>query len=136
VRQPPASLPLVHAEPLEAPLEIVRELGGPTTGVLEDDHAGAAGLTVAGRREADLARLRGSLAKHFDDRSELAGRSVAEKGERDVQMPAWDDAHAGELPLLPVLDLVENVVGRAQREEEPESFISRQASGPGHAASS
>ena len=48
---------------------------------------------------------------------------MTEKGERDVQVLSRHDPDTAELLPLPALDLVEHVVGQAQREKEPESFI-------------
>ena len=61
---------------------------------------------------------------------------MAEKRERDVQVLSRYDPDARELLALPALDLVEDVVGQAQREKEPEPFIAAHASGGVHAASS
>jgi hypothetical protein len=44
---------------------------------------------------------------------------VAEEGEREVQVVAWDDASAAQLGGLPVRQCVERGVGQPQRAEEP-----------------
>ena len=65
-----------------------------------------------------------------------ADRPAPEKRERDVQMLSWDDSNADELFALPALDLVEDFIGQAQREEEPELFIAAHASERGYDGSS
>ena len=104
--------------------------------VLEDEHAGAPRLAVAHGRETDLPRSRRSVPQRNDDRLELACRPVAEEGERDVQVLSWHDTDVPQMLPLPALDLVQDVVGQAEREEEPEPFITAHASGRAHADSS
>src|SRR4029079_5117501 len=103
--------------------------------VLEDEHADASRLAIATRNETDLPRPGGCFAQRQDDRVDLAGRPMPEKRERDVQVLSRDDPNACELRTLPPLDLVEDAVGQAQREEEREPFIATHASGRGHADS-
>src|SRR2546421_739475 len=82
--EPGPTLAAVDAELLQPLVEIAREQSRAVLFVLEHEHADAARLAVASGREPDLGRARGSVAQRADDRPELSGRAVAEKGERDV----------------------------------------------------
>jgi hypothetical protein len=119
VRKPRTAFSLVDAKPLEPLLEIAGEPSCVPFFVLEHEHADASRFAVANGREMDLPRAGGCLPQRIDDRVELAGRPPAEEGERDVHMLARDDTDVPELLPLPALDLVEDVVGQAQGEEEP-----------------
>lgn len=136
MRQPGTPLPAIDAEALQPLLDVTRQLRRPPFGVLEDQHADAPCLAVANRREADFPCPRSSVTQSADDRPELARRPMPEKHERDMQVISWNDPNADELLALPAFDLVEDAVGQAKREEEPELVIAAHASGGGYAASS
>jgi hypothetical protein len=119
VRQPGTRLAPVDAELLEPSLEVASEPGCPAVVVLEDEHADTSRLAIANRREPDLARICSGSAQRAHDRVQLAGRSMAEKGERDVQVLAGDGPDVRQRLVLPALDLGEHAVGDSQSEEEP-----------------
>jgi hypothetical protein len=119
VRQPGPPLAAVDAEALQPFLNVLGEHPRPTTLIVEDEHPDASRLAIATRGEADRSGRCRSVAQDADDRLDLATGPMAEERERDVQVLSPNDANACELRALPPLDLVEDVIGQAQREEEP-----------------
>lgn len=111
--KPVPALAAVDAEPLQPLLEVGSERTCPARLVVEDEHPDAPRLAVAHRREArPLLHPGGSLTERRDDRGQLAGRPVAEEGERDVQVLARDDSElAGQVRVLPRLERVERGLG-------------------------
>ena len=81
--------------------------------VVEDEHPDASGFPVARKQEPDRSRAGRGFAERTDDGFELAARPVTEKRERDVQMLSRNGSDVPQVLSLPVLDLVEDVVGQA-----------------------
>src|SRR6266496_2420038 len=86
VRQPRPALGTIDAERLETSVQVVGERRSTPFLVVEHDHADAARLAVAQRREADLAGARGGLPEGGDDLRKPSGVDVPEEGERDVEV--------------------------------------------------
>ena len=95
--------------------------GGAVTAVSIEVGAGKgfSHLAVPVRQQADRACACGRLPQRPRDLRELARRTVAEEGERDVQVGARDDAAVAQLAGLPQAQRVEDVLGEPQRAEEP-----------------
>ena len=128
MREPGAGLAPVHAERLEPPEQVVRELGSAAALVVEGEHPDAAGLAVAAQREARPPGSGCGVAQRGDDAGEVAGGPGAQEGEGDVEVPGRHDP-AAELPLLPADDPLDDVAGQPERAEEPEPLIARDATG-------
>ena len=121
MRQPRSSLPLVHAELREPPLQIIGEPRCAVVRLGQHDHAHAACLAVPNRLQERRLGLCRRGAKGFDDRGHVVGGAAAEERKSDVQMLARDktDVRVRELGLLPRHEPVERVVGEPQAAEEP-----------------
>src|SRR4051812_45318847 len=134
MRQPGPTLEAVDAEALQPLLNVPGEQRRVASVFLEDEHADTARLAVANRRESDLTRAARGVPQCADDRLELACGAVTEERQRDVQVLSRHDADADQPLTLPPRDPVEDGVGQAQREEEPDLFIAAHASARSHAA--
>jgi len=119
VREPGPPFTAIGTKAFQPVLDVPGEQRRMTAGVLEDEHADTPRLAIAARCETDLSRAGRSVAQCLEDRVELAGRTMPEERKRDMQVLPRDDANARELRVLPPLDVVEHVVGQAEREEEP-----------------
>jgi hypothetical protein len=131
VREPPPPLALVHAERLEAALEIVRENSRTPLLVVEREHPDTARLAVAAQREPCRSGLGSRLPQRADDRVELAHPPVPEEGERDVQVlrrNGPDAGHRAERVRLPRDEPLHRLRREPQRAEEPHPFIALDAS--------
>jgi hypothetical protein len=127
VRQPGPIFAAVDAEALQPSLDVPGEPSRAAPLIFEDEHADASRLAIPRGRETNFGRPAGSIAQRTGDRLDLSRRPVPEEGEGDMQVFARHHTHARQLLALPVADLVEDVVGQAQREEEPEPFIATHA---------
>src|SRR5438128_8545102 len=130
VRKPAAALPLVHAQPLEPPVEVVGERDRPSALVVEDEHADAPRLAVAGDGESGAPGGRGRLPELAGDRGDIRGGSAPEEGQGDVEVRPDDAADAvsfGKRPAAPGDEAVEDVVGETQGAEEPDRRIAPHA---------
>src|SRR5712691_1755564 len=114
VRQPSARLTPVDPEGLQPTEQILRKAARSLALVGQHEHADAAGLAVAERLEPDWSCGSRCLARRSDDRVQLGGGTVAEEGERDVDVRARDDA-LGEMPAAPLDESVEDVVREPER---------------------
>ena len=130
MRKPRALLGLVHPEPLEPPVEMLREARRAFPLVGQDEHPDAAGLAIAHDREASRSSTCGRLAERFRDRRHVRGRPPPEEGQRDVEVRPSDPADPmllRELASPPVDEAVEDGVGKTQGAEEPERRIAFEA---------
>jgi hypothetical protein len=123
VRKPRAFLALVDAEGLETVEKTAGEVPALACRVVEHEHRDATGLAITAWREDDLAGVPGGCPECGRDRGELGSGSVPEEGERDVEMLARHDPAVAELPGLPGLDPVEDVVGQTKTAEEAKALI-------------
>src|SRR5712691_10767102 len=135
MRQPAALLAPVDLEGLQPAEQILRKSGRSVALVREHEHADAAGLAVAERLEPDWSCGGRCLARRCDDRIQFGGGTVAEEGERDVDVRAHDDA-LGEMPGAPLDEFVEDVIREPDCAEETQPFTAFHASRKSHAASS
>src|SRR5436309_3829 len=138
VREPRPALALVQAEPLKPSVEILGKSRRAAVLVGEDEHPHAARLAVAGGREDGRLDCGGGVAKGSGDRRHVARRTAPEKRERDVEARTRDTAEAGPLGKLaatPGDKSVEDVVGKAQRAEEPKPSIALHGIGSRHTRS-
>ena len=125
MREPWAALRSVQPEPLETTLQPAGEGRRPPARIVEDEHADGAGLAVAHGLEVERIRPGCLLAERMQDGLERAPWPSAQEGERGVE--ALDGA-CGTLPSAEVLldpanELRDDVVGKLEREEEPETVI-------------
>ena len=114
MRQPTTALPLVHAEPLEPAVKVLRERARGAAEIAEDRHSDAPGLAIPTGCELDRPGGSRGPAKRLDDRGDLRGREASEERERDVHVLAWTWADAfdsSQLAPLPVEYGVEHCVG-------------------------
>lgn len=126
VRQPSPLLPLVDAEPLEAPENTACKPFRTAAFIGEDDHADTAGLPVANRLEHGWLDLLGGLACRLGDIKQALGRCPAEEGHGDMEVLRRDKpevAAADELVPLPVDEAGDRVVRQEQRDEEPKVLM-------------
>src|SRR5438132_3612329 len=129
VRTPRPLLPLVDSEPLQTLVQVARQGRRPALLVVEDQHADAARLAVAMGREDDLRSRGGRLPQGTRDRVDLFRRSMAEEGERDVQMVAAEcPSLGGQILALPADERFDCLVRQSERTEEPEPFTALDAS--------
>src|SRR5262245_3396318 len=135
VRKPATRLATVEPERLEARVQVCCEPVRIAPVLLEDEHADAPRLAVAGHPEGRLFDPRGCVTERLGDVGELPNRARAEEGQRDVQFRARDDSSA-QLGSLPALELVERAVGKAKAAEESEAIMASDASRRAHTASS
>ncbi len=119
MRQPAPSLRLVHAEPLEAAVEVGGQASGRAAAVVEHEHADAPRLAVAAHPELDRLRRPRSVIELGRDPPELACWAGAEKGEREVEvLPGHEPSPCRRKAPLPGDERVENGVAELEREEE------------------
>ena len=128
MREPRALLALVDAEGFESVEEAAGEVTTLACRVVEDEHRDAPGFAIAARREHDLARVPCGCPECGRNCGKLDGGSMAEEGERDVEMLARDDPAVAELLSLPGFDPVEDVVGKTKAAEETKALIALDAS--------
>ena len=105
VRKPRPPLPLVDTALLEPRVQVGREPGCPGFRVVEDEHSHAPGLAVCPAAKADwLDRSRDGVSQVGGDAGHVGGRPAPEKGERDVDVRAWDRSGIAvtELTTLPL----------------------------------
>jgi hypothetical protein len=120
VRKPAARLPPVDPERLEAAEQLVRQRSGPLLEIVEDEHPDTPRLSVALHAGHGPPGPACGLAQSPHDGLEVLGRPGAEEGQGDVQVLARDDPPtARELPSLPGDELLDRLVGQAERTEEP-----------------
>jgi hypothetical protein len=120
VRKPAARLPPEDPERLEAAEQLLRQRRGSLLEVVEDEHPDAPCLSVALHAEDWPPRPACGLAQRPHDGIEVLGRPGAEEGQGDVQVLERDDPPAArEVPGLPGDELLERLVGQAERTEEP-----------------
>ncbi|HYZ77295.1 MAG TPA: hypothetical protein VE596_07955 [Gaiellaceae bacterium] len=115
MRKPRSLLGLVHPEPLEPPVEVLRQGRRARLFVVEDEHSDAAGLSVASHLEACRSRLCGRLSKGFCDGRHLRSRPPPEESQRDVEVRPDDPADPPilrELASPPFDEAVADVVGK------------------------
>ena len=117
--EPGPSFGLVDAETVEALVQVAGQSGGLPALVVQGEHPDAAGLAVARHLEDDGPRGCGGRAEHAEDVGNAVGRCGAEDGEREMEVLARHDAPGGDVLVLPAHDVVHDVVGKAQRAEEP-----------------
>ena len=134
MRKPWAALRGVQPEPLQTTLQPAGKGRRPSARVGEDEHADGARLAVAHGLELERIRRGGLLAESMEDAFERAPWPSAKKRERDVE--ALDGA-CGILPGVEVLldpanEFGNDVVGKLEREEEPETVISLDGSRSAH----
>src|SRR5690242_17479982 len=86
MRQPRPALDLVDAEPFEPRADVGRQRGRRAALVVEDEHADAARLAVAARREPDRSGLASSVLEPDADLVELALGARPEERQRDVEI--------------------------------------------------
>ena len=98
----------------------------------EDEHADAARLAVAAHLEDGRLRLGAADAQSVRHLVDPGARLAAEKGEREVQFVARNDASALEAGL-PLGDRVESRVGKTKAAEEPDCLIAFDPSALCHA---
>jgi hypothetical protein len=125
VRKPWATLRGVQPEPLETTLQPAGEGRRLPTRIGEDEHADGACLAVAHGLEVERIRRSSLLAESTEYAFERAARPSAQERERDVE--ALDEARrilpCAEVLLDPANELRDDVVGKHEREEEPETVI-------------
>ena len=118
MRQPRAALALVHAETFETALHAIRERRCPPTRIGEDEHADGASLPVADRLEHEPLGRSCLSGQDLGDRRHRRAGLRSEKGERDVE--ALDRSAAIEVALSPANELVDDILGNLERDEEPD----------------
>jgi hypothetical protein len=99
--------------------------------VVEDEHADAARLPVTAGGEDRTSRGSSSLPHLPNDRLEVAGRTAAEEGNRDVQVACPDGPNGlrtPELALLPCAKRPDGVVGQAESDKEAQAITCMHAS--------
>jgi hypothetical protein len=99
--------------------------------VVAEEHADAAGLAVGRNGEAQRPRGCGGGAEVGDDVLGLGAGPVTEECQRDVEVAGRYDPHVPEVGRLPGHERVDDLVGQAERAEEPDSFFALHASGHG-----
>ena len=119
MREPRPSLALVDPEALQPVEQILREPGRRTGQILQDEHPDTPGFAVLLRQKADRLGGCGGFAQRVGDPGKLAGRPVAQEGEREVQVLTRDDPAVTQVALLPPGQRVERSRGKPQRAEEP-----------------
>jgi hypothetical protein len=125
VREPRASLALVHAEGFELRRKPLGEAPGAPAIVVEDDHADAPSLAVVRSGENGPLRLARHGAELPHDRRHVACRAAAEERKRDVEVLGGDDSHvadAAERLPLPGGEALDGVVGERESEEETKAL--------------
>ena len=124
MRKPWAALRGVQPEPLQTALQPACEGRRPPARIGEDEHADGARLAVAHGLELERIRPGRFLAESTEDAFERTPGPSAQERERDVE--ALDGA-CGIRPcaevLAPANELRDDVVGKLEREEEPETVI-------------
>lgn len=119
MRQPGPLLGGVHAQALQPAVQVLGQGGGVPAGVAEDEHADALPLPVPGHLEGDRSCRCGGLMQFVDDARDGVAGCGAEEGEREMDVLAGHASARGELFALPAHDVLDDVVGEAQRAEEP-----------------
>ena len=123
VREPRTALALVHPQPLEPPVEVVGERDRAAVLVVEDEHAHAPRLAVAGDREPGGPGGRGCLSKLAGDRRNLGSRAPAEERKREVEVCTDNTADTSPLRkrlTAPGDEAVEDDVRETKGAEEPD----------------
>jgi hypothetical protein len=134
VRQPRTPLGFVHAEPMEPPVEVTRQLSRRTVLVVEHEHPDGARFSVAAFAKDDRSRPGCGRFELGLDLLDLAGRPRAEEGERDVEVVAPDGPiRTGRQARLPGDEAVEHVFGQGESAEEPDRVIALDATSRIHA---
>ena len=123
---------------LDAPEQVaLKPQGEPLSAFVlsrEHEHADAASLAVSRQFEPERADALAALLQSLDHLGQAGARLPPQKGEREVQVVAWDDSPAGE-PCLPGDDAVQCILGKAQAEKEPDLLIALDLTGAGHSGS-
>lgn len=132
VRKPRTLLTVVHAEPLEPALKVVREPRRCSADVGQHQHPDTSSLPVALGHEPDRVGGRGGLAQSSEDGLQLRHRSMAEEGERDVQLLARDAASPVDVHVLPATQGIERLVMEAKATEQACSLTTFEATGESH----
>jgi hypothetical protein len=122
VRQPGPPLPLVDAEGLQAPEEVVGEGTGAAISVVADEHAHAPGLPVAAHLELRELGAAGRFAQRAGHGLELPSGSGAQERQGDVEVRRRHGSPA-ELSELPGDERLDDVFGQAERAEEAKPCI-------------
>src|SRR5829696_2673133 len=132
--QPGAFLQPVQAESLEAGLEPGGETRSLAALVFQDEHPDTPGLAVLPHAEHDsLLEAAGGRGERADDLVDTVGRRTPQEREGDVQVLRADETGpgcSGELLLLPVNELPDDVRRKGKRAEEADSLIVHDASRP------
>src|SRR6266511_844875 len=136
VREPAPLLRLVDAQPLQALEEVLGQARRRSGKVAQDEHANAPALAIVLGHEADRACNSGRLTHCRKDRLELLHRTVAEKGQRDVQVVADDRPAAANVCGLPAAQSAERLLGEAEGAEQTRAVTALKASGELHPDSS
>ena len=111
MRQPGPPLPLVDAEGLQTPEQVVGEGRGAPAPVVADEHPDAPGLQVAEHLELWALGPGGGVPQRAGHRLEVASGPGAEESQRDVEVFGGHDAPA-ELAQLPGGERLHDLVGQ------------------------
>ena len=117
VRQPEPPFPLVDAQGLQTPEQIVREGRGTAVPVVADEHPNAPGLPVPAHLELRTLGPGGGVPHRTGHGLEVASGPGAEEGQRDVEVSGRHDPPV-ELAHLPGDEALDDVVGQTKRAEE------------------
>jgi hypothetical protein len=121
MRKPRTPLTPIHAEPFEPLPDPVGEKRRAPALVGEDEHADAPRLAVTGRREHGRLDRGARLTDGTEDALDVASRSAAEEGDRDVKVLGRDEANAGDgadLGLAPANEALDRIRRQRQTNEE------------------
>lgn len=95
MRKPGTPLSLVDAEPLEPAVDVFGERRRVATVVVQDEHADASRLSIAGDPQDRRPSTTGGLAQLSPDRLDVLDRPAAQEGERDVELVTPSDPRVG-----------------------------------------
>src|SRR5262245_2963287 len=136
MREPGTPLALVHPEPLEPALEVVREPRRGSADVPQHEHSDASRFSIALRHEPDRAGGCGGLAQRREDGLQLRQRPVSEEGKGDMQLLPGDAAAPVDVRVLPATQSVERLVMEAKATEQACSLTTFEAIGQSQTDSS
>lgn len=132
--KPWASFPLVHAGALQVLVQVECQSARPPLLVREDEHGDASRLHIAESAENDRPVERpNGRSECFRDWPQLVRRPMAEEGQREVEVGAFDEASmAAEGVALPVDERVAHAVSEREGAEEAQASMASHASGLTH----
>lgn len=119
MRKPGPSLGGVDAEVLQPAVQVCGQGGGVSAGICEDEHSDALPFPVARHLKRDLTCGCSGSTQFLDDVRDGVAGCGAEEREREMEVLARHDPARCEVLALPAHDLLDDVVGKAQRAEEP-----------------